>query len=474
MRSERQPPAAIQCINWTCAAIFLVAVLPAAGFAQMVMGTDPSWWGSLALDVEQHLVFGRDFLFTYGPLGFVETGLPPDGWTWVLIAHDLLLTADVMWIAWVGSRLTKNALWWPLTACVFVGLTPQLFRTYGPYVWMTALGFHCARFLADWRGADLAAACAISLLLCFSKLTVAFVAPMPVLYVLVRLAVARGSRTRAIWLGVPAYLAFLAGSGVLLRVDLRTYLLGGAHIVGSYTDAMYIPMPAGFPYLLCWEAAFILLLVGVIARYAGALRKRGGGFLAGYSLALLVVIFKQGHVRQWGMFLPAESLPLWLFLSLAPPSARRAATAPLALWIVPAAAVVGAPLMPAAIRRHIADVRRSAAEYVDAATHKRPRASLAYLPPAVVRVLKSGTVDVVMSETSLVYLEGLRYRPRPVIQSYAAYDAYLDGVNANEVQASGAPDFILIHVHPGGDRYWFSEETRTRLAMLQWYDDIGR
>ncbi|TMB09746.1 MAG: hypothetical protein E6J65_28595 [Deltaproteobacteria bacterium] len=90
------------------------------------------------------------------------------------------------------------------------------------------------------------------------------------------------------------------------------------------------------------------------------------------------------------------------------------------------------------------------------------------------RVLKSGTVDVVMSETSLVYLEGLRYRPRPVIQSYAAYDAYLDGVNANEVQASGAPDFILFHVHPGGDRYWFSEETRTRLAMLQWYDDIGR
>ncbi|OLE59084.1 MAG: hypothetical protein AUG74_16935 [Bacteroidetes bacterium 13_1_20CM_4_60_6] len=90
------------------------------------------------------------------------------------------------------------------------------------------------------------------------------------------------------------------------------------------------------------------------------------------------------------------------------------------------------------------------------------------------RILEGGTVDVVMSETSLVYLEGLRYRPRPVIQSYAAYDAYLDQVNADKLQAPGAPDFILFHVHPGGDRYWFSEETRTRLAILQWYDDIGR
>lgn len=473
-RFEHSPRAADRFIRVAFATVFVIAVLPSAGFDQMRMGVDPSWWGSLALAVEQHLVFGRDFLFTYGPLGFVWTGMPPDGWTWAVIAHDLLLTADVIWIAWVGSRLVKSPLWWPLTALVFVGVSNQLFRTYAPYVWLTALGFHCARFLSDRETTHLAAAVAISVLLFFTKLTVGMVAPLPVLYVLGSLALSPAPRRWPVWLGVPAYLALIVVCATLLHVDLRTYLQGGAHIISAYPDAMYIPMFADFYYMVCWEVAFILLFVGVIARYWRGLLTRGGVFLVLYTLASLFVIFKQGHIRQWGTFLRTESLPLWLFLALAPPAAQRAATAPLGLSIIAAAALVGVMLTPEAVRQHVDGVRRSAVQYTDLATHTRTRASLAVLPAAVVRVLKSGTVDVVMSETSLVYLEGLRYRPRPVIQSYAAYDAYLDGVNADRFQSSDAPDFILFHVHPGGDRYWFSDETKTRLTMLQWYDDLGR
>ena len=46
------------------------------GFETPGPGVDASWNAGLAMAVEQGLHFGRDVVFTYGPLGFLSTPLP--------------------------------------------------------------------------------------------------------------------------------------------------------------------------------------------------------------------------------------------------------------------------------------------------------------------------------------------------------------------------------------------------------------
>ncbi|WP_204807643.1 hypothetical protein [Mycobacterium riyadhense] len=57
----------------------LVAVIAAVIFwpqssVDAGIGLDPSWQAGIAMARGQHLAWGRELVFTYGPLGFLRTG----------------------------------------------------------------------------------------------------------------------------------------------------------------------------------------------------------------------------------------------------------------------------------------------------------------------------------------------------------------------------------------------------------------
>ena len=62
-------------IDFTIVLVTIYILLPANMFFYPINGLDPSWMIAINLAVKEQLVFGRDFIFTCGPLGFLWTGM---------------------------------------------------------------------------------------------------------------------------------------------------------------------------------------------------------------------------------------------------------------------------------------------------------------------------------------------------------------------------------------------------------------
>jgi hypothetical protein len=103
-------------------------------------------------------------------------------------------------------------------------------------------------------------------------------------------------------------------------------------------------------------------------------------------------------------------------------------------------------------------------------------ATLPYvLPPVIRKKIGNSTVDIIPHHVSTVYFNHLKYNPRPGIQSYANYDAFLDDKGALKYSSATAPDYIIYCAENKGldaaidNRYPFFDEPRTKMALLQYY-----
>ena len=96
------------------------------------------------------------------------------------------------------------------------------------------------------------------------------------------------------------------------------------------------------------------------------------------------------------------------------------------------------------------------------------------LPEPLLAAIGKGSVDVIPWEIATVYANNLAYAPRPVIQSYSAYDGYLDAKNAAKYASDSGPDFVLYSPGDIDDRHLFFTESQTKLALLANYEIASR
>ena len=74
-------------------------------------GTDPSWSIALNMATARHLRFGKDVVFTFGPLGFLASpglSVPRLGVVAMLVRFGLSLL-----LGWLVSRTLLRVVWWP-------------------------------------------------------------------------------------------------------------------------------------------------------------------------------------------------------------------------------------------------------------------------------------------------------------------------------------------------------------------------
>ena len=89
--------------------IYFSLSLP-AGYAGF--NIDASWHESLVMAIDKGFVFGRDFIFTYGPLGYLNTGLMPKSVPiGVLVAAEVFTLLNyLIIIKFCFQKAGKN--WW--------------------------------------------------------------------------------------------------------------------------------------------------------------------------------------------------------------------------------------------------------------------------------------------------------------------------------------------------------------------------
>jgi hypothetical protein len=416
-------------------------------------GLDPSWHVALNLAAHRGLDWGSQFVFTYGPLGYLAAPLTMYGVLAVLgavyaVAVRVGFAAAVLWVARRRAFPLPIAI---VLALVLSALATRLADPILPLVFLLS-----AAALADDpppipRAAVIYGGGFVGALESLVKLNTGLAIVLMVFATVLGLAGGvRGNALRwaAAFAASAAALWFAAGQGI---ANVGDYIATAFSLIAGYSSAMQVlPSSPWVPLAALLVAASALVAAWLVARPL-PLRRRGA-FLA-VVVIFLFAVWKEGVVRNHTEILFAWLLVPWLaFADLRP--ARRAETlialaAVTLLFFGATGASLGQEAHPLASAD---DAVNEVYDLTDPGKRKalndraRYYAAVAYGLDRRTRALIGGRpVDVYPWETSLAWTYGLNWDPEPVFQAYAAYTPALDDRNADALASSNGPELILRH-----------------------------
>jgi hypothetical protein len=416
-------------------------------------GLDRSWQIALHLAAGMDLRQGVDFVFTYGPLGFLGFPHPYLGAT----SSIALFVTIVIYFALVATMLIEARRALPLWAAAIVTLVvARIFVLLPPWEALQALVvLWCVEALADRIPLQTPAIAAVGGV-------IAGLAGLGKLNVGV-LVVAMGAATavaigRPWWKTLAVYLASAAATGIGLWLlagqgltDIGAFVGGAYQIVYGYGEAMGLDVTPErtWIYLALSGAAAILAWAGWQSSRDWPQRRRIGlaalGIVFGFAMWKLVI------VREHATFAMSTATVVVFAFAERAPEPRPWLVSMLALAI--GFAGVSA-IEPPIYLNVVGSVRSIVAEAAEAfipdrgdraASQTRDRLRSAYrLEPSILAAITGRTVHIDPWEVGVAYTyPELHWAPLPVFQSYSAYTPLLDGLNADRLRSAEAPDRIL-------------------------------
>jgi hypothetical protein len=423
-------------------------------FTSPTFGLDPSWILALQMAAVERLHWGTEFIFNYGPLGFLRNPLVAHTWPAILSTIYLVVIRFALAVSVV--HIIRRRFNLPIAlpmAFVAVSLNPLDASVPLAFVWCAVAVLEdppsLAHRLVVFGGGALSG---VELLVKLNEgLLIAAMC-------LVAVATMAGRRFRnlasfAFTLFISALvLWFAAGQGV---ANVDDFLIGSIQLIRGYSSALQLSGPA-------WAIAAGLLAWALAVAAAWL---AGEGLVTTRRLALVVLVlgfgflaWKEGFVRQgpghMAIFF-AWMLAPWIALRWRGREAwTLAAFAAVAiLYFAPidfAATAIRGRLQPIDnARSMVTDLRtvfdpgRRASERMSALTRMRSGYGL---DRRTLSLLNGKTAAVLPWESAIAWAYGLDWRPLPVTPLNAVYASWLDRRNADALASHAGPQRILRHV----------------------------
>jgi hypothetical protein len=443
---------------WIAAAVLAIVTWPIASMVPRP-GLDPSWLLGLHMAAHQGLDFGRDLIFTYGPLGFMRLVILAYVWTTRLAFLATAITQFLFCatLIWGLRRITGSLLAAALATLVLAPLFSE-----EPELVIVAMGGAVALVQAALPG-RWAMVLATALGVFGGYNLVGKLNTGVIVVALGAIAVAlRPSPRRAPALGwllglVAGFLVcwFAARQSLSAAPD---YVRASLQVISGYSEAMLFESPG-----LAWQwwAAGLIAALGifVILRAPGDRRRRAALLVLWAVLAF--TSFKSGFVRHDGGHAAIYFTTALGGLILLPVEALGATSAALAILLALVTTVAassidpGQLVAPATRAGHLIDQGLLLANGTKTGTRiAQARASLMAqygIDDATLAALRGGGVHVDPWEAGVVWAERLPWKPLPVFQVYTAYTSQLDQDNAAAVASPSGPARILRQAAPGLD-----------------------
>ena len=430
---------------------------------------DLSWPYTLADATARHIPFGRDMVFTMGPLSSLYTRFfLPDQRLMVFVLKAILVLAFCLGTVAMSRRSVR----WAALALPF--LLANVVLNDGIFLVMPWVIVPLAT--ASWSNQRLHFASLLALTAVLGPLLLVkgtLAVPLAISIGAAALVLTRRSWLQALALPCAALATIVIGwlaTGQHL-LDLPYFVKRESYVAGGYTNAMssmgdlsdiwaYLAgaallllsqfAPRRGPVLPVLTAA-VILFVGF---KAGFVRHDLHATIAGGTLALLafLMFLYRGNLATGvalivslaaGLFINANSH----FWSIDPASSwdRMAAGLNANLDALRVAAVD-----PDAFRRAFDEGKAKVAAVAD-------------LPPT------NGIVDLYPNDQELLLASNRDYYPRPVMQSYSAYTPELAFLNADHLQGPHAPQTAFFGISPIDEHYPSMDDGPSWPALLGQY-----
>jgi hypothetical protein len=421
-------------------------------------GLDPSWNAGLAMAVDQGLRFGKEVVFTYGPLGFLNSRIV---WFSGLSVLSFLYAAALYVLFCVGLvwslRRALPLLVTILVAFVAVAWLPMPLLEIGL---LTAV-FACFWLLEAERSgralwAFVFAASAFAAPAALIKLSTG---PLVAVVFLVALIGARAGARR-----IAAYIVVFLALVVVLWLasgqrlgDVPAFVGHTIEISSGYSSAMLRSTTvAPWKVVAAVVAAIGSGLALVAATWLWGGRDRATRW-AGVVIAALVsfAIYKEGVVRVDAGHLTVlfgNAAVLWIAVGLGGRHRRlmlAAAAIVFAISLPVRPAGLGTSFDPVSNVRDAVENARTLfspgrRDTLIADGHAAMEAQYGLAPQGLAAV-RGHTVAVEPWEAGAAWAYELDWRPLPVFQNYSAYTPGLDRLNAEAVEDPAGPERLLRH-----------------------------
>src|ERR1041385_8494893 len=279
--------------------VSIFVLLPSSFYRPFSSGVDPHWHLALAVAFKKKWVFGRDVVFTYGPLGFLEGRCEMRGIKRALVAWDLSLYGVVGWVLYRTYERLETGVERVTALLHVIGIgivhtAPGTQLIFPLELYFLTTHLNEKRHERLWL--CLATLCAIVGLyvkVSTGMLGIAILA----LYLGYRIA---ANRPRSPYLVEAVVAAILLGvSFLLLRVAPIGDARGALELGSGYTAAMgsYDAHFAQWITVALFLVATLLVSVTIGARRLIRVRRRDELVQTLIVVAVVFVYFKQGFVR---------------------------------------------------------------------------------------------------------------------------------------------------------------------------------
>lgn len=448
-----------------------------------VLGFDESWVAGLHMAAAERLRFGRDIVFTYGPLGFLVF---PE----LLFAKTAALAFAFLSLARLmlfGTLLASASRWLPFPAAALlvyvVGALPLLQSdVLLLVVFVVYTGSLLDLFdLGPWLAVLGGTAAAVELLVKVNSGAVC--ALIAVVTILGRAPVRRELLTGLAW---------FAGSFATTFAGLWVAAGGRIGDVPRWVHASY-EFAAGYSALAVelpghrWEyavAAGLLATVAYLAvrRSTGVATRQRVAFLGIYAI-FAYFYFKEGfvrhdeHSRYFFAAIAAIAIPLGNDRRSGALAAGVVATSLVVLLAVggtgpsPSLNPIASARLWGSEARTIADAPRRRA--LIQRSRERMRSELS-VDPRIARGLRGHSVHVDPYLADAAWAFSVHWHPLPVFSAASAYTPFLDELNASEIESPRGPQRILreFFVHGIADTSPQHETPAAFLAMVCHYRQL--
>lgn len=443
----------------SCAVVLLLS-WPVA-IVSVDTGVDTSYRAALSMAGARGLRFGKEFVYTYGPLGFLNQPALFDGGRG-LVAILAALAVNVALVVTVVVLLRRSFAPLVSIAIAVVILSAagegHLTKTLELILILWALVALTGR-QSPHRLAEIALVGAASgVALVIKNDAVGFLGLA--LYAVVVTA-ALSSGRRAVARDVTVFGGTALGGFVVSWAlagqhfsDLRSYLAAARQYALGYSTAMGIEDGRTTDWMIEYLFAAVIAALFVYwtlnSRAIATMRRVA---VAGFLLLLFFVEFKYGFVRHDDVhsttffiaasFIPVALAPVW--------GRRRALVAMAAGMLVVVLALQSGSLDrfdPVAHAESIVDVAKltvSSSERDRFIEEARSQLRGGFgVPPEMIEQLRGHSTHLAPSDAGVAFAyPQIDWAPLPTLQAYAAYTPYLDDLDADRLAGPDRPDRVL-------------------------------
>jgi hypothetical protein len=461
---------------WLRALLFLLLWLTLLDFPRQinVRAIDPSWIRCLGHFLAKRYQCGVDYVWTFGPLGYLVNHLYDVDHFWWKYAWELSIKFVFAWLLmrW-GSLLRRRS-----TRTAFFILAPLSLSGAVDALYLFCLVLLGLLPLRDenWRTPGRLTVTAVLLaVLSLTKFT--FLMISTAVWAIVVLAPGLGWRCRAVMAsGYPlgwAVVWLLLGQSL---GHVPCFLASSAEITRGYGEAMSLQ---GSPDTVHAALTALALFLALLASYPLAQLRRRENFLSSVLLcASMFLAWKHGFIRQDDAHVPH----FFTFLMLVPfaveglmgeaiPPGRLRAGLMMALVLIGWLYRMPPPDLDRWLTRlHFnGTVVQAPNQYKCLLDKQQGFLDLSWALPGIRQRVGGEPADLISTTQGVLLLNQLNYHPRPIFQSYSAYTPDLLERNAAFYRSEQAPAFVLCHLEPIDHRFPALEDGLLLLELFRRY-----